>query len=87
MQTGVPQHVICTKFRERGYPLDDASSERIMAGFSLKAIPNVNHENITEYDADKVSCDVILESIINTLQEHQESALAHTTQAWCDKVA
>lgn len=66
-QAGVAQHVIYTKFRERGYPLDGTSAERIMAGFSLKSTPNVKHENIKEYNTDEFSSETILESIKSEL--------------------
>ena len=54
IQTGVPMDVLYTKFVKR-HLFNDMDAEHIMSGFTLTKLPNVNMQNLFEYDINKIS--------------------------------
>lgn len=51
LQCNVPMEVIYTPFKQR-YIFNDMSVEKVMTGFGLEEIPNVDRENVCEFKAD-----------------------------------
>ncbi len=56
----VPHHILYTRFKCN---IVSSASENILA-FSLKYLPNVNQENISEYDTDELTSDEIIDEIL-----------------------
>ena len=62
-----PYHILYTNFPQRGHNFAPLKSDKVLSGFSLKKLPNINPENIFEYDLNKIKEDDIIKEIVSNL--------------------
>jgi len=76
LQTNVPLFSLYTKFRNR-YVFNDMAVEFVLSGFGLNKLPNINPDNLYEFNMSELSNKNVLMQIVNsfTVKKQQEKDL------------